>query len=114
MSLRKHHDEIKLAVAPTIAVILPCYNEGKTIAEVVENFRRYLPCATIYVYDNNSSDDTVAEATRVNAVVRKEHMQGKGFVVRRALAQVDADVVVLADGDGTYDAAAAPALVNLL
>jgi glycosyltransferase involved in cell wall biosynthesis len=90
------------------------HNEGKTIARVVEDFRRFLPFATIYVYDNNSSDETIAEATRAGAVVRQEAMQGKGFVVRRALSQVDADVLVLADGDGTYDAAAAPELVSLL
>jgi glycosyltransferase involved in cell wall biosynthesis len=77
--------ETALAVQPTIAVILPCYNEGKTIAHVVEEFRRYLPGATLYVYDNNSSDDTVEEARRAGAVVRREVMRGKGFVVRRAL-----------------------------
>jgi glycosyltransferase involved in cell wall biosynthesis len=99
---------------PTIAVILPCFNEGKTIARVVEDFKRHLPTATIYVYDNNSSDDTIAEARRAGAVVRQEAMQGKGFVVRRALSQVEADVLVLADGDGTYDAACAPQLINLL
>jgi glycosyltransferase involved in cell wall biosynthesis len=99
---------------PTMAIILPCHNEGKTIARVVEDFRRHLPSATIYVYDNNSSDDTIAEAQRAGAVVRQEPMQGKGFVIRRALSQIEADVVVLADGDGTYDAASAPELVNLL
>ncbi len=101
-------------VQPKIAVILPCYNESKTIGRVVEDFRRYLPSATIYVYDNNSTDDTVAEAKRAGAVIRHEAMRGKGFVVRRALSQVDADVYVLADGDGTYDASCAPELVERL
>ena len=113
-ALRDLEGQIEAAGEPTIAVVLPCCNEGKTIARVVEDFRRYLPSATIYVYDNNSSDETVAEARRAGAVVRQEAMQGKGFVVRRALAQIEADVLVLADGDGTYDAAAAPELVNLL
>ena len=99
---------------PTIAVILPCYNEGGTIAGVVAAFRHYLPSATIYVYDNNSSDDTVVEAKRARAVVRHEVLQGKGFVVRRALSEVNADVYVLADGDGTYDASSAPKLVRRL
>ncbi len=99
---------------PTIAVVLPCYNESKTIARVVQDFRSHLPNATIYVYDNNSSDDTIAEAKRAGAEVRQESMQGKGFVIRRALSQVEADILVLADGDGTYDAASAPELVKLL
>jgi Glycosyl transferase family 2 len=98
----------------TIAVILPCYNEGLTIAGVVENFRRYLPSSTIYVYDNNSSDGTVAKAMEAGAVVRQEVLQGKGFVVRRALSQIDADVYVLSDGDGTYDSSRAPELVGRL
>jgi hypothetical protein len=85
-ALRDLEGDIDLAGEPTMAVILPCYNEGKTIARVVEDFRRYLPSAAIYVYDNNSSDDTVAEARRAGAVVRQEAMQGKGFVVRRALS----------------------------
>jgi len=97
-----------------IAVILPCHNEGLTIAGVVDAFRRYLPSSTIYVYDNNSSDDTVREARGAGAVVRHEVLQGKGFVVRRALSQIDADVYVLADGDGTYDASCAPELVRRL
>jgi glycosyltransferase involved in cell wall biosynthesis len=99
---------------PTIAVILPCHNEGKTIARVVEEFRGHLPSATIYVYDNNSSDDTAAEAMRAGAIVRQEAMQGKGFVVCRAFSQVEAEVYVLADGDGTYDAACAPEFVHRL
>src|SRR4051794_36382289 len=106
--------EADLARPPRVAVILPCHNEGKTIARVVEDFRRSLPTATIYVYDNNSTDDTVAEAKRAGAVVRHEAMQGKGFVVRRALSQVEAEIWVLADGDGTYEAASAIELVDML
>lgn len=97
-----------------IAVILPCYNEAAAIADVVEDFRRALPGATIYVYDNNSSDDTAAVAAAAGAEVRHEPMQGKGNVVRRAFADVEADVYVMADGDGTYDAERAGALVALL
>jgi glycosyltransferase involved in cell wall biosynthesis len=113
-ALKDLQGDPEFAGQPTIAVILPCYNEGKTIARVVEDFRRYLPAAAIYVYDNNSSDDTVAEATRAGAIVRQEVQRGKGFVVRRALSQVEADVCLLADGDGTYDAASAPVLVHQL
>jgi glycosyltransferase involved in cell wall biosynthesis len=97
-----------------IAVILPCYNEGAAIGDVVEDFRRALPGATVYVYDNNSTDDTVAVAEAAGAAVRHEPMQGKGNVVRRAFADVEADVYVMADGDGTYDAERAGALVALL
>jgi glycosyltransferase involved in cell wall biosynthesis len=97
-----------------IAVILPCYNEGKTIAKVVAGFKRSLPSAAIYVYDNNSTDDTVAQAKREGAMIRYEALQGKGFVLRRALSQIEADVWVVADGDGTCDAGSAPELVHML
>ena len=100
--------------ALTIAVIVPCYNESASIAKVVTDFRSALPSARIYVYDNNSMDETVARARAAGAILRKEALQGKGNVVRRMFADVDADVYVLVDGDGTYDAAAAPALVELL
>lgn len=99
---------------PTIAVILPCYNEGAAIATVVADFQRALPGATVYVYDNNSTDDTVAAARQAGAVVRGEPMQGKGNVIRRAFSDVDADIYVMADGDGTYDAARAPEMVSRL
>jgi glycosyltransferase involved in cell wall biosynthesis len=112
--IRNFEGDRDLLEKPTVAVVLPCYNEGKTIAQVVHDFRCHLPDATIYVYDNNSNDDTITEAKRAGAEVRQESMQGKGFVVRRALSQVDADILVLADGDGTYDAASAPKLVKLL
>ena len=96
---------------PTIAVLLPCYNEAAAIVQTVAAFRAALPQARIYVYDNNSGDDTVAVARAAGAVVRSERMQGKGNVVRRMFADVDADIYVMADGDATYDAAAAPAMV---
>ena len=99
---------------PRIAVLLPCYNEEAAIAQTVAGFRAALPSATIYVYDNNSKDRTVEVARAVGAVVRSERMQGKGNVVRRMFADVDADVYVMADGDATYDAEAAPQLVRRL
>lgn len=99
---------------PRIAVILPCYNEGLTIAKVVHDFRTALPTATIYVYDNNSQDNTVEEAQKAGAIVREETLQGKGHVVRRMFADVDADVYVMADGDDTYHAADAPQMIDLL
>ena len=97
-----------------IAVLLPCYNEEAAIAQTVAAFRAALPGAVIYVYDNNSSDRTSEVAAAAGAVVRSERMQGKGHVVRRMFADVEADVYVMADGDATYDAAAAPELVRLL
>jgi glycosyltransferase involved in cell wall biosynthesis len=97
-----------------IAVLLPCYNEAAAIAQTVAGFRAALPEATIYVYDNNSADDTRRIATAAGAVVRVERMQGKGNVVRRMFADIDADIYLMADGDATYDAAAAPALVAQL
>ena len=99
---------------PTVAVILPCYNEEAAIAGVVTAFREALPDADIYVYDNASTDDTSVVATSVGAMVRIEPMKGKGNAVRRAFADIDADIYVMADGDGTYDAASAPVLINCL
>lgn len=96
------------------AVLLPCYNEGPAIYDVVRSFQKALPGATIYVYDNNSKDNTKEEAQRAGAIVRTEMRQGKGHVVRRMFADVEADVYVMADGDGTYDSAAAPELVKKL
>ncbi len=95
-----------------IAVIIPCYNEEAAIAQTVRDFRAALPTAQIYVYDNNSKDATAARAREAGAIVRHETRQGKGNVVRRMFADVEADVYVLTDGDDTYDAAAAPALVR--
>lgn len=99
---------------PRIAVLLPCHNEAGTIARVVAAFRQALPRAAIYVYDNNSSDDTTAHARAAGAVVRHEPRQGKGEVLRRMFADIDADIYVLADGDDTYDAASAPAMIRRL
>ena len=99
---------------PRIAVLLPCYNEDAAIAQTVAGFRAALPSATIYVYDNNSKDRTVEVARAAGAVVRSERMQGKGNVVRRMFADVDADIYVMADGDATYDPAAAPEMIRRL
>lgn len=101
-------------VTTSIAVLLPCYNEEAAIGRTVAEFRAALPSATIYVYDNNSSDGTVAAARAAGAIVRSERIQGKGAVVRRMFADVDADVFVMADGDATYEAGAAPAMVARL
>ncbi|WP_211172511.1 glycosyltransferase family 2 protein [Massilia forsythiae] len=97
-----------------IAVILPCYNEEAAIGAVVEGFRKELPQARIYVYDNNSKDRTSAVAAAAGAIVRSETLQGKGNVVRRMFADVDADIYLMCDGDITYDAASAPALIAKL
>jgi glycosyltransferase involved in cell wall biosynthesis len=97
-----------------IAVLIPCFNEETTIAKVTEDFRSALPQAVIYVYDNNSTDRTAERASAAGAIVRHHPVQGKGHVVRRMFADVEADVYVLVDGDDTYDAAAAPELVALL
>ncbi len=97
-----------------IAVLLPCYNEETAIAQTIAGFADALPDATIYVYDNNSSDRTIEVARAAGAVVRTERMQGKGNVVRRMFADVDADIYVMADGDATYEASAAPGLVARL
>ncbi|MGZ8346320.1 MAG: glycosyltransferase family 2 protein [Allosphingosinicella sp.] len=100
--------------APRIAVLLPCYNEEAAIAQTIAGFRAALPEAEIYVYDNNSSDRTREVAAAAGAIVRAERMQGKGHVVRRMFADVEADIYVMADGDATYDAAVAPELVRKL
>lgn len=97
-----------------IAVLLPCHNEGPAIYEVVRSFQKALPGAVVYVYDNNSTDNTTEEARRAGAVVRSEKRQGKGHVIRRMFADIEADIYVMADGDGTYDSDVAPELVRLL
>ena len=99
---------------PRIAVLLPCYNEEATIGATVEGFRAALPNATVYVYDNNSRDRTSEIAAASGAVARSERQQGKGHVVRRMFADIDADVYVMADGDLTYDPGSAPQMVALL
>ena len=100
--------------APRIAVLIPCYNEAAAIATVVTDFRTSVPGADIYVYDNNSRDRTQELAHAAGANVRTERRQGKGNVVRRMFADIDADIYVLVDGDATYHAASAPAMVQLL
>jgi glycosyltransferase involved in cell wall biosynthesis len=100
--------------SPKIAVLLPCYNEEAAIAATVAGFRAALPNATVYVYDNNSRDRTKEAAAAAGAIVRSERQQGKGHVVRRMFADIDADVYIMADGDLTYDPAAAPAMVGML
>jgi glycosyltransferase involved in cell wall biosynthesis len=97
-----------------IAVLIPCRDEAVTIGQVVGDFRRALPDARIYVYDNNSADDTVALAAQAGATVRHEARQGKGNVVRRMFADIEADAYVLVDGDGTYDPTDAPAMIRML
>jgi glycosyltransferase involved in cell wall biosynthesis len=97
-----------------VAVLVPCYNEERAIAKVVADFRAALPDATVYVYDNNSTDGTAAAATKAGAVVRRETHQGKGYVVRRMFNDIEADVYVLVDGDATYDAPSAPAMIGKL
>ena len=99
---------------PRIAVLLPCYNEEAAIGATVAGFRAALPGATIYVYDNNSRDRTREIAAEAGAIVRTERLQGKGHVVMRMFADVDADVYVMADGDLTYDPKAAPTMVDVL
>jgi glycosyltransferase involved in cell wall biosynthesis len=102
------------ASEPRIAVLLPCFNEEATIAETVRGFRKAVRGARVYVYDNNSTDRTAEAARKAGAIVRSETQQGKGNVVRRMFADVDADVYVIADGDLTYDPDAAPKMIGLL
>jgi len=97
-----------------IAVLVPCFNEAAAVASVVSGFRKALPTAQIYVYDNNSRDRTAEVAREAGAEVRSERRQGKGHVVRRMFADVDADVYVLVDGDATYDAPSAPGMIERL
>jgi glycosyltransferase involved in cell wall biosynthesis len=100
--------------APRIAVLVPCYNEALTVAQVVGDFRAALPGCVVYVYDNRSTDGTGDVARSVGAVVRREERPGKGGVMRRMFAEVDADIYVVTDGDATYDAARAPDMVARL
>jgi glycosyltransferase involved in cell wall biosynthesis len=102
------------AVPYEVAILVPCYNEERAIAKVVADFRAALPDATLYVYDNNSTDETAAVAKKAGALVRHEAYQGKGHVVRRMFNDVEADVYVLVDGDATYDAPSARAMVSKL
>ena len=95
-----------------IAVLIPCYNEAQTVAKVVRDFREVLPDAVIYVYDNNSTDDTALIAEREGAVVRHEYMQGKGNVIRRMFREIDAECYIMTDGDDTYPAEYAPEMAR--
>src|SRR3978361_291340 len=110
---REQHPQTEPA-QPRIAVLVPCFNEEAAVATVVADFRKSLPSADIYVYDNNSSDRTKAIAVEAGAQVRSERRQGKGHVVRRMFADIDADIYVLVDGDATYDAASAPRMIERL
>jgi glycosyltransferase involved in cell wall biosynthesis len=105
-------EELKVRHSMKIAVLVPCYNEEAAIAKVVRDFRAALPGAVVYVYDNNSRDQTVARAAEAGAVVRNELRQGKGNVVRRMFADIEADIYVLVDGDDTYDAQASPRMIT--
>ncbi len=104
---------VKPAAPVAVAVLIPCYNEALTIGAVVSGFKTALPGAAVYVYDNNSTDETVAEARAAGALVFSETMQGKGNVVRRMFRDIEADFYLLVDGDGTYDPAAAPKMLDL-
>lgn len=98
----------------TVAVLIPCYNEALTIGKVVADFRRVLPEADIYVYDNNSADDTAAIAAKAGAIVRHEYRQGKGNVIRSMFRDIDADCYIMVDGDDTYPADEAPAMADMV
>ena len=104
-------DQGEGAREPSVAVLIPCYNEAVTIGKVVDDFKRVLPDASIYVYDNNSSDDTGRIAREHGAIVRREPRQGKGNVTRQMFRDVDADYYLMVDGDDTYPAEAAPELL---
>src|SRR4028119_1017867 len=105
---------MKTENSPRVAVLLPCYNEEATIGATVAGFRAALPAASVYVYDNNSRDRTREIAAAAGAIVRGERQQGKGHVVRRMFADIDADVYLMADGDLTYDPTSAQAMVEIL
>ena len=103
-----HQPSAQAAAAEArIAVIIPCYNEAVTIAKVIADFRAAMPGALVYVFDNNSSDNTAQIARDAGAIVRSEQRQGKGHVVRRMFSDVEADIYVMVDGDDTYDASIA-------
>jgi len=103
-----------MTTEPTVAVLIPCFNEGAAIASVVKGFKLALPASVVYVYDNNSTDDTADQALAAGARVRTEIRQGKGNVIGRMFADIDADVYVMVDGDGTYDSSQAQQLVDKL
>lgn len=106
--------ERRIQPAPRVAILIPCYDEEAAVASVVHNFRLSLPEAKIHVYDNNSHDRTSEVAQEAGAIIHTERLQGKGNVIRRMFADIDADVYVLVDGDGTYDASSGNLMVSLL
>ena len=114
VSDRSPNASIARADAPKLAVLIPCHNEAAAIEGVVSGFQRCLPNAEIYVYDNNSRDETALKASRAGAHVHHEMLRGKGNVVRRMFSDVEADIYVLVDGDGTYDPDSAPEMVRML
>ena len=114
MSSNQNLTETTAASWHEVAILVPCYNEERAIAKVVADFRAALPEAVVYVYDNNSSDNTVAAAKAAGAVVRRERHQGKGYVVRRMFNDIEADIYVLVDGDATYDAPGAQQMIAKL
>lgn len=97
-----------------VAILIPCYNEEKTIEQVVKDFKKHVPTAKIYVYDNNSTDKTAELAKAAGAIVRHEYSQGKGNVIRRMLREINAEIYVMVDGDATYSAADAPAMIKMI
>ena len=98
-----------------VAVLIPCYNEAATIGKVVADFKKVLPeDSVIYVYDNNSTDDTAKIAEEAGAVVRHEYQQGKGNVIRRMFREIDAECYIMTDGDDTYPADSAPEMIDLV
>ena len=101
-------------MTPNVAILIPCYNEQETIADVVTGFRSCVPDSVIFVYDNASTDSTVVVAKSAGAIVRSEPLRGKGNVVRRMFADIEADIYILVDGDNTYDAASAPRMIEAL
>src|SRR5712692_5520358 len=107
-------EELRPRTGRRLAVLVPCFNEEAAIAKVVADFRAVLPEATIYVYDNNSTDRTAEVARAAGALVRREMHQGKGNVVRRMFADVDADIYVLVDGDATYEASSVRSMIARL
>lgn len=109
--IQKNDESVKM---DKIAVLIPCYNEEQTIKKVICDFRNTLPKASIYVYDNNSSDHTAKIAREARAQVRSEFLQGKGNVIRRMFREIDADCYILVDGDDTYPADAATEMVDLI
>ncbi len=105
---------VSIETEPRVAVLVPCFNESLTVGRVIEGFRKALPDAKIHVYDNNSTDDTIGRATSAGAIVKLERRQGKGHVIRRMFADIEADCYILVDGDDTYDPSVAPKVISFI